>query len=83
TTISENAAREPEIVDTAKFLITLGARISGQGTDRFFIERLARLSGASYCVLPDRIETGTCLVAAALVRGKHLCCKEQTTPPDA
>lgn len=59
TTIIENAAREPEIVDTANFLITLGAKISGQGTDRIVIEGVERLGGGVYRVLPDRIETGT------------------------
>ena len=61
TTIIENAAREPEIVDTANFLITLGAKISGQGTDRIVIEGVERLGGGVYRVLPDRIETGTFL----------------------
>lgn len=70
TTIIENAAREPEIVDTANFLITLGAKISGQGTDRIVIEGVERLGGGVYRVLPDRIETGTFLVAAAISRGK-------------
>lgn len=53
TTIIENAAREPEIVDTANFLITLGAKISGQGTDRIVIEGVERLGGGVYRVLPD------------------------------
>ncbi|STJ09125.1 UDP-N-acetylglucosamine L-carboxyvinyltransferase [Escherichia coli] len=52
TTIIENAAREPEIVDTANFLITLGAKISGQGTDRIVIEGVERLGGGVYRVLP-------------------------------
>ena len=59
TTIIENAAREPEIVDTANFLIALGAKITGQGTDRITIEGVERLGGGVYRVLPDRIETGT------------------------
>lgn len=59
TTIIENAAREPEIVDTANFLIALGAKISGRGTDRITIEGVERLGGGVYRVLPDRIETGT------------------------
>lgn len=59
TTIIENAAREPEIVDTANFLVTLGAKIAGQGTDRITIEGVERLGGGVYRVLPDRIETGT------------------------
>ena len=69
TTVIENAAREPEIVDTANFLNTLGAKIKGQGTDRITIEGVARLGGGVYRVLPDRIETGTFLVAAAISGG--------------
>ncbi|KFK95372.1 MULTISPECIES: UDP-N-acetylglucosamine 1-carboxyvinyltransferase [unclassified Serratia (in: enterobacteria)] len=78
TTI-ENAAREPEIVDTANFLNTLGAKISGAGTDRITIEGVERLGGGVYRVLPDRIETGTFLVAAAVSGGKVLC---RNTRPD-
>ncbi|MBK4715327.1 MULTISPECIES: UDP-N-acetylglucosamine 1-carboxyvinyltransferase [Tenebrionibacter/Tenebrionicola group] len=73
TTIIENAAREPEIVDTACFLNTLGAKISGMGTDRITIEGVARLGGGTWRVIPDRIETGTFLVAAAVSRGKVIC----------
>lgn len=79
TTIIENAAREPEIVDTANFLNTLGAKISGAGSDRITIEGVERLGGGVYRVLPDRIETGTFLVAAAISRGKVLC---RNTQPD-
>ncbi|WP_413736866.1 UDP-N-acetylglucosamine 1-carboxyvinyltransferase [Sodalis sp. RH21] len=79
TTIIENAAREPEIVDTANFLITLGANISGAGTDKITIEGVAHLGGGVYRVLPDRIETGTFLVAAAISGGKVLC---KSTRPD-
>lgn len=79
TTIIENAAREPEIVDTANFLNTLGAKISGAGTDRITIEGVERLGGGVYRVLPDRIETGTFLVAAAVSGGKVLC---RNTRPD-
>jgi len=61
-TIIENAAREPEIVDTANFLNTLGAKITGAGTDKITIEGVERLGGGVYRVLPDRIETGTFLV---------------------
>ncbi|SUG13050.1 UDP-N-acetylglucosamine 1-carboxyvinyltransferase [Salmonella enterica subsp. arizonae] len=78
TTIIENAAREPEIVDTANFLVALGAKISGQGTDRITIEGVERLGGGIYRVLPDRIETGTFLVAAAISRGKIICRNAQT-----
>lgn len=83
TTIIENAAREPEIVDTANFLITLGAKISGQGTDRIVIEGVERLGGGVYRVLPDRIETGTFLVAAAISRGKIICRNAQPDTLDA
>ncbi|HHU4061550.1 TPA: UDP-N-acetylglucosamine 1-carboxyvinyltransferase [Raoultella ornithinolytica] len=73
TTVIENAAREPEIVDTANFLNALGAKIKGQGTDRITIEGVERLGGGVYRVLPDRIETGTFLVAAAISGGKIVC----------
>lgn len=78
STVIENAAREPEIVDTANFLNTLGAKISGAGTDRITIEGVTRLGGGVYRVLPDRIETGTFLVAAAISGGKVVC--RQTRP---
>jgi len=83
TTIIENAAREPEIVDTANFLNTLGAKISGAGTDRITIEGVARLGGGVYRVLPDRIETGTFLVAAAISAGKIICRNAQPDTLDA
>ncbi|MGG4606602.1 UDP-N-acetylglucosamine 1-carboxyvinyltransferase [Providencia sp. Me31A] len=73
TTTIENAAREPEIEDTANFLNTLGAKITGAGTDRIVIEGVERLGGGTYQVLPDRIETGTFLIAAAVSRGKVIC----------
>ncbi|KFX03493.1 MULTISPECIES: UDP-N-acetylglucosamine 1-carboxyvinyltransferase [Pectobacterium] len=79
TTIIENAAREPEIVDTANFLNTLGAKISGAGSDKITIEGVARLGGGVYRVVPDRIETGTFLVAAAVSRGQIIC---RNTRPD-
>ncbi len=69
TTIIENAAREPEIVDLAECLITMGAKITGHGTDRIEIEGVNRLHGGTYSVCPDRIETGTYLCAAAATRG--------------
>jgi UDP-N-acetylglucosamine 1-carboxyvinyltransferase len=68
-TVIENAAREPEVVDLANFLISMGARIEGAGTDTIEIEGVERLKGTSYEVLPDRIEAGTYLVAAAITRG--------------
>jgi UDP-N-acetylglucosamine 1-carboxyvinyltransferase len=70
TTIIENAAREPEVVDLAHYLNKMGAKISGIGTATLTIEGVKSLSGTDYNILPDRIETGTYLVAAALTRGK-------------
>ncbi|MEE9551675.1 MAG: UDP-N-acetylglucosamine 1-carboxyvinyltransferase [Gammaproteobacteria bacterium] len=70
TTMIENAAREPEVIDLANCLISMGAKISGAGTDRIEIEGVDSLSGTSYDILPDRIETGTYLVAAAMTGGK-------------
>ena len=70
TTILENAAREPEVVDVAEYLIAMGAKISGAGTDVITIEGVERLTGAHHDVLPDRIETGTYLVAAAMTGGR-------------
>jgi UDP-N-acetylglucosamine 1-carboxyvinyltransferase len=78
-TVIENAAREPEVVDLANYLIAMGAKIRGAGTDRIVIEGVQRLQGAAYDVLPDRIETGTYLVAAAITRG-HV--KAKGTRPD-
>jgi UDP-N-acetylglucosamine 1-carboxyvinyltransferase len=69
-TVIENAAREPEVVDLADFLNAMGARIRGAGTDTIVIQGVERLSGASYDVLPDRIETGTYLVAGAITGGR-------------
>jgi UDP-N-acetylglucosamine 1-carboxyvinyltransferase len=71
-TIIENAAREPEVVDTAEFLNAMGAKIKGAGTDVLEIEGVESLSGEGvhYQILPDRIETGTYLVAAAMTGGK-------------
>ncbi|HEY5654555.1 MAG TPA: UDP-N-acetylglucosamine 1-carboxyvinyltransferase [Woeseiaceae bacterium] len=69
-TILENAACEPEVVDLAEFLIRMGARISGHGTGTIRIEGVEQLSGADYEVLPDRIETGTYLVAGAMTGGQ-------------
>jgi UDP-N-acetylglucosamine 1-carboxyvinyltransferase len=69
-TIIENAAREPEVVDLANFLIKMGARISGAGTDTIVIQGVDSLKGTRYDVLPDRIETGTYLVAGAITGGR-------------
>ncbi len=68
-TIIENAAREPEVVDLANCLVAMGARISGAGTDVIRIRGVDRLSGAEHAVMPDRIETGTYLCAAAATGG--------------
>ena len=65
TTVLENAAREPEVVDLAECLKAMGANIEGAGSDVITIHGVERLHGASYSVMPDRIETGTFLVAAA------------------
>jgi len=70
TTIIENAAREPEVVDLANYLNVMGAKITGIGTATLEIEGVQSLQGAQYNILPDRIETGTYLVAAAISRGK-------------
>lgn len=70
TTVLENAACEPEVEDLGNFLNMLGARITGLGTKTITIEGVESLSGGSYTVLPDRIETGTFLVAAAMTRGR-------------
>lgn len=72
TTVIENAAREPEIVDLCNFLVAMGARIEGIGTATLTVHGVEKLHGAQYPVMPDRIETGTYLVAAAATRGKIL-----------
>ena len=69
TTVIENAAREPEVVDLAACLTAMGANISGAGSDVITVEGVERLHGARYSVMPDRIETGTFLVAAAVTGG--------------
>jgi len=68
-TVIENAAREPEVVDLAHCLNKMGAQIEGMGTDTIRIEGVEKLSGTEYTVLPDRIETGTYLVAATMTGG--------------
>ncbi|MDG6282864.1 UDP-N-acetylglucosamine 1-carboxyvinyltransferase [Glaesserella parasuis] len=73
TTTIENAAREPEIVDTAIFLNKMGAKITGAGTDTITIEGVERLGGCEHHIVPDRIETGTFLVAAAISGGRITC----------
>ena len=72
TTFIENVAEEPEIVDLANFLNKMGAKIKGAGTDTIKIEGVKQLHGARHAVIPDRIETGTFMVAAAITRGNIL-----------
>jgi UDP-N-acetylglucosamine 1-carboxyvinyltransferase len=79
TTLIENAAREPEVTDLADCLNAMGAKITGAGTDRIEIEGVERLAGTEYRVLPDRIETGSYLVAAAITGGRV---KVKDTSPD-
>jgi UDP-N-acetylglucosamine 1-carboxyvinyltransferase len=69
TTVIENAAQEPEIADVAECLNKMGARIAGAGTPRIVVEGVAKLNGARHAVLPDRIETGTYAIAAAMAGG--------------
>lgn len=69
TTILENAAREPEVTETAELLNRMGARVKGAGTDTVVIEGVSSLKPVSYNVMPDRVETGTFMVASALTRG--------------
>ena len=78
-TVLENAAREPEVTDLANFLIGMGARIVGAGTGTITIQGVEKLGGTDYSVLPDRIETGTYLVAAAMTGG-HI--KVTNTAPE-
>ncbi|MCC2667424.1 MAG: murA [Gammaproteobacteria bacterium] len=82
-TIIHNAALEPEVADLANFLNTLGAKISGAGTSTITIEGVTELSGGHYHVLPDRIETGTYLTAAAITRGKIKLKNTQPTIVDS
>ncbi len=73
TTVLENAAREPEVVDLANCLNQMGAKITGEGTNTITIEGVKKLKGIDYSVLPDRIETGTYLAAAAISGGRIKC----------
>lgn len=83
TTTIENAAREPEVVDLANCLNAMGANVKGAGTDTLVIEGVERLSGIYYDVMPDRIETGTYLVAAAVTGGSIVCRKAAPDTMDA
>ncbi len=69
-TVFENAAREPEVVDLANYLIAMGAKIEGAGTSTIHVQGVDQLMGTDYSVVPDRIETGTYLVGACVTRGK-------------
>lgn len=73
TTVIENAAQEPEVVDLADFLTSMGAKIEGAGSNTITVEGVDNLAGTSYSVLPDRIETGTYLVGAAMTGGCVRC----------
>ena len=83
TTVIENAAQEPEVVDLADFLVAMGARISGAGTNTITVEGVERLEGADFAVLPDRIETGTYLVGAAMTGGRIRCIRARPAHLDA
>ncbi|CWW79508.1 TPA: UDP-N-acetylglucosamine 1-carboxyvinyltransferase [Haemophilus influenzae] len=83
TTVIENAAREPEIVDTADFLNKMGAKISGAGSDHITIEGVEHLTGCEHSVVPDRIETGTFLIAAAISGGRVVCQNTKADTLDA
>ncbi|MDP8256468.1 MAG: UDP-N-acetylglucosamine 1-carboxyvinyltransferase [Candidatus Alcyoniella australis] len=72
TTVIENAAREPEIVDLARLLSAMGAKIEGAGSEVITVEGVERLHGADWDLMPDRIETGTLMTAAAITRGNVL-----------
>jgi UDP-N-acetylglucosamine 1-carboxyvinyltransferase len=78
-TLIENAAREPEVVDLAKFLVAMGARIEGEGTPTIRVQGVEALTGVNYAIMPDRIETGTYLVAAAVTGGRI---RVRKTAPD-
>lgn len=83
TTVLENAAQEPEVEDLADFLNAMGAKISGAGTTMITVEGVDQLQGTRYSVLPDRIETGTYLVAAAMTGGKVRCTRARPEHLDA
>jgi UDP-N-acetylglucosamine 1-carboxyvinyltransferase len=78
-TLIENAAREPEVVDLARFLAAMGARIEGEGTATIRVQGVDKLAGVHYTIMPDRIETGTYLVAAAVTGGRI---RVRKTAPD-
>jgi len=77
TTVIDNAAREPEVVDLARCLVRMGARIEGAGTDRIVIHGVDRLGGAQHAIMADRIEAGTFLCAVAAAGGDVVVCQAQ------
>jgi UDP-N-acetylglucosamine 1-carboxyvinyltransferase len=83
TTVLENAAQEPEVVDLANCLIAMGARIHGAGTNTIVIDGVERLGGCEYDVLPDRIETGTFLVGGAMTGGRVIARRTRADTLDA
>jgi len=83
TTVLENCAQEPEVVDLANCLIAMGAQIEGAGTNRIVVHGVDRLNGIHYDVLPDRIEAGTFLVAGAMTGGKVTIRKARADTMDA
>jgi len=83
TTVIENAAQEPEVVDLANFLVSMGADISGAGSNTVTVTGVSGLSGTDYSVLPDRIEAGTYLVAAAMTGGRVRCAQSEPKFLDA
>src|SRR3546814_20187117 len=83
TTVIDNAAKEPEIVDLADCLVALGADIEGAGTGRIVVHGVERLHGGHHRVVADRIETGTFLVAAAMTGGCVTATPARPGPPDA
>ncbi len=83
TTTLEQAAREPEIVDLARCLVAMGAKIAGAGTDRIVIEGVERLHGAAHAIMPDRIETGTFLAAVAAAGGEAVLAGAQAATLEA
>lgn len=82
-TVLENAAREPEVVDLADCLIAMGAKITGAGSDMITITGVDSLHGATHSIMPDRIETGTYLVAAAITQGQVTCTHTRADTLDA
>ncbi len=82
-TVLENAAREPEVVDLANFLIAMGAKITGHGSDTIIIDGVERLHGCEYSVMADRIEAGTYLVAAAATAGRVKLLEARSDTMDA